>query len=130
MVERLGKGDQIDVWLFVVDPGHLRVLSASEVAKLIDLDEFNRADALAFETQEERDRLVALHMRLIQSAIVPDKRLKIPAEAFDVCGEYLDRTHVWLQQSSTYLDVYTATYVQKVLAIRPSEFLPTAFQRK
>src|SRR5258708_40026436 len=127
MVELFGPptdGDQIDVWLFVVDPGHLRVFSAVEMGRLINIEEFNRADSLAFETKEERERLAALRMRLISTTIVPDQRLKIPSEAFDVCGEYLDRSHVWLDQSSFCLDVYTATYVQRLLAIPPSRYLP------
>ena len=130
MVERLAPpvaGDHIPVWLFVVDPGHLRVFSRQEIASLVDLEAFASADPLALETQEERERLGGLRMRLIETSIVPEKRLKIPSDAFDVCGEYLDRTHVWLEQSSSHLDVYTATYVQRVLAIPPSRFLPAAF---
>jgi hypothetical protein len=130
-VERLGPasaGEQIPVWLFVVDPGHLRVFSQQEIASLVDLDAFTNADPLALETREERERLGSLRMRLISTTIVPERRLKIPSDAFDVCGEYLDRTHVWLEQSSSHIDVYTATYVQRVLAIPPSQFLPGTFQ--
>ncbi len=83
---------------------------------------------LNLETREERERLVALRMRLIPTSIVPERRLKIPSEAFDVCGEFLDRTYVWLEQSFSDLEIYTATYVQKVLAIPPSQFLPSIFQ--
>ncbi len=133
-VERFGvraAGSEIPVWLLVVDPGHLRVFSMQEMESLIDLAEVDRADTLTLETREERERLAALRMRLISTAIVVDRRqLKIPAEAFDICGEYLDRTHVWLEQSSpSHVDVYTATYVQRVLEIPPSQFLPTTFQR-
>jgi hypothetical protein len=133
MIERFASpvaADQITVWLFVIDPGHLRVFSAIEISSLIDLDEFNRADTLAFETQEERERLAGLRMRLMSTTIVPERRLKIPSEAFDVCGEHLDRSHVWLDQSSSSLDIYTATYVQRVLAFPPSRFLPTTFPTK
>jgi len=130
MVERFGAppvGDQIPVWLLLVDPGHLRAFSKQEISKLVDLAEFEIADALALETQEERHRLGALRVRLIPTTIVPERRLKIPSDAFDVCGEYLDRTHVWLEQSTYHLDVYTATYVQRVLAIPPSQLLPKTF---
>jgi hypothetical protein len=132
-VERFGSlsaGDQISVWLFVVDPGHLRVFSKEEISAQIDLQEFDGADALALETQNERERLGALRMRLILTTIVPERRLRIPSEAFDVCGEYLDRAHVWLDHSSSRLDVYTATYVQRALAIPPSQFLPATFLKK
>lgn len=130
-VERLGPpppgSDQIPVWLFVVDPGHLRVSSQQEIASLVDLDAFTSANPLALETREERERLGSLRVRLISTKIIPDKRLVIPSDAFDVCGEYLDRAHVWLDQSSSHLEVYTATYVQRVLAIPPSQFLPGTF---
>ena len=132
-VDRLAsnsKGEQIAVWLLVVDPGHLRVLSQQEISDLVDLEAYSTADALKIETREERERLGALRMRLVRTAIVPERRLKIPADAFDVCGEYLDRTHVWLEQSSSQLDVYMATYVQRVLAIPPSEFLPSTFREE
>jgi hypothetical protein len=112
----------------VVDPGHLRVLSQQEVNTRFDPDSYGSADVLELETREERQRLAALRLRLIRSAIVPERRLKIPSEAFDVCGEYLDRTCVWLEQSPTVLEIYTATYVQKLLAIPLSQFLPTTFQ--
>jgi hypothetical protein len=134
-IERFGVreiGSEIPVWLLVVDPGHLRVFSEQDVARLIDLDEVDTVDTLALETREERERLAALRMRLISTSIVVDRRqLKIPAEAFDICGEYLDRAHVWIEQSSpARVDVYTATYVQRVLAIPPSQFLPTTFSRE
>lgn len=131
-VERLGPApasDQIPVWLFVVDPGHLRVFSQREIS-LMELDAFTGVDALGLETREERERLAALRMRLISTKIVPDKRLMIPSDAFDVCGEYLDRTHVWLDQSSSSLDIYMATYVQKMLVLPPSDFLPATFPTK
>jgi hypothetical protein len=134
MAERFGPpmagSDQISVWLFVVDPGHMRVFSAVEIGNLIDLDTFNKADSLDFETQEERERLAGLRIRFISTTIVPERRLKIPSDAFDVCGEYLDRSCVWLEETASYLDVYTATYVQKVLAIHPSKFLPPTFPTK
>jgi hypothetical protein len=127
---RNSKDEQVTVWLLVVDPGHLRVLSQQEISSLVDLEAYNTADVLMLETTEERLRIGALRMRLIRTAIVPERRLKIPADAFDVCGEYLDRTHVWLEQSFSQLDVYTATYVQRVLAIPPSQFLSAAFQEE
>jgi hypothetical protein len=130
-VERLSSptpGDQIPVWLLVVDPGHLRVLSQQEVNSRVNLESYGTIDVLNLETREERERLVALRMRLIPTSIVPERRLKIPSEAFDVCGEFLDRTYVWLEQSFSDLEIYTATYVQKVLAIPPSQFLPSIFQ--
>jgi hypothetical protein len=117
----------VNVWLFIVDPGHLRVFSEQEAKAIADLDELPKTDVAALETQHERERLVALRLRLLQTAIVWERRLKIPSEAFDLCGEYLDRSHVWLEHSSSHLDVYTATYVQRALAIRPSEFLPSTF---
>jgi len=132
-VERLGSqspSDQIPVWLFVIDPGHLRVFSQQEIASMVDLEAFTSADVFALETREERERLGALRMRIISSTIVPERRLKIPSDAFDICGEYLDRTHVWLDQSSSRLDVYTATYVQRALALPPSRFLPATFDSK
>ena len=131
MVKRFGDPTSrldVDVWLFILDPGHMRVFSAQEAKVVADLDELAKTDVAALETQHERERLVALRLRLLQTAIVWEKRLKIPSEAFDLCGEYLDRSHVWLEHSSSYLDVYTATYVQRALAIRPSEFLPSTFQ--
>jgi len=96
----------------------------------MELDAFTGVDALGLETREERERLAALRMRLISTKIVPDKRLMIPSDAFDVCGEYLDRTHVWLDQSSSSLDIYMATYVQKMLVLPPSDFLPATFPTK
>ena len=132
-VERFGPpevGGQIGVWLFVVDPGHLRVLSAQEIGNVINWDELNGIEALALETQQERLRLAALRIRLISTAIVPERRLKIPAEAFDVSGEHLDRSHVWLDQSPSSLEVYTATYVQTVLSIPASELLRGKFEPK
>lgn len=130
-VARLGlpsDGDNIPVWLFVVDPGHLRVFSKEEVVSLFDLEEANRTDILAVETQEERQRLGALRIRLIPSSVVPERRLKIPAEVFDICGEFVDRSHVWLEQSSSQLHIYTATYVRRLLEIPPSQILPPNFK--
>ena len=126
-VQRLGdpSAKQIEVWLFMVDPGHFRVFSAAEVRHLFDLDEMRAADALSLETREERERLAALRLRLIETEIIPDKRLKLPSEAFDACGEHLDRSHVWLEQAESRLDVYTATYMQRLLSFPPSTFLPT-----
>jgi hypothetical protein len=132
-VERFGPiavSGQIPVWLFVVDPGHLRALSQKEIAESIDLAEFNDADAATFGTLEDREHMVGLRMRLMQTAIVPERRLKIPSEAFDICGEFLDRSHIWLDQSPSHLDIYTTTYVQKLLAKPPAEFLPVVFPAK
>lgn len=132
-VENLGSRSptgEIPVWLLVVDAGHLRVLSQESISNLVDLEAYRTADVLMLETVEERARLGALRIRLIPTAIVPERRLKIPADAFDICGEYLDRSHVWLEQSSSHLDIYTATYVQTVLAKPPSEFLPSSFQKQ
>jgi hypothetical protein len=128
-IERLGPpvDGQIPVWLFVADPGHFRVLSQKDIAGVMDLDAFNSADALTLGTREQRERLGALRLRLIPTAVVPEKRLKIPCAAFDICGEYLDRTHVWLELSPAGIDVFTATYVQKAMAVPPSLFLPGSF---
>jgi len=125
-IERLGSpvDGQIPVWLFVVDPGHFRVLSRKDVASAVDLDAFNGADALTLGTREQRERLGALRLRLIPTAVVPEKRLKIPSAVF---GEYLDRAHVWLELSPTGIDVYTATYVQNAVAVPPPHFLPGSF---
>jgi len=121
LVRRLG-GDEATVWLFVVDPGHLRVLSQQEASGLVDLEAFSDADALTLQTREERELVGALRLRLI-SAGTDKRRLRIPAEAFDVCGEYLDRSYVWLEESSARIDLFTATYVQRALARSPSDFL-------
>lgn len=128
-IERLGPpvDGQIPVWLFVVDPGHFRVLSQKDVTSVVDLDAFNSVDALTLGTREQRERLGALRLRLIPTAVVPEKRLKIPSAAFDICDEYLDRAHVWLELSPTGIDVYTATYVQKAMAVPPPHFLPGSF---
>ena len=132
-MERFGSpeaGGQISVWLLVIDPGHLRVLSSREIGDAINLDELSGAEALELQTRQERHQLAGLRMRLIPTEIVPERRLKIPAEAFDVSGEYVDRSHVWLEQSPSSLEVYTATYVQTVLSIPPSELLQGKFEAK
>lgn len=128
-IERLGSpvDGQIPVWLFLVDPGHFRVLSQKDAASVVDLEAFDGADALTLGTREQRQRLGALRLRLIPTAVVPEKRLKIPSAAFDICDECLDRTHVWLELSPTGIDVYTATYVQKAMAVPPPHFLPGSF---
>jgi len=132
MVERLGQPDvnQISVWLFVVDPGHLRVFSQQEVDNRVNLQEFATADALALETRGDRERLAVLRLRLTPTEIVPERRLKIPSGVFDVCGEYLDRTYVWLEHSAAHLDIFTVTYVQRLLEIPPSRYLPSSFDRE
>lgn len=129
-VERLrtSSGDQIPVWLLVVDPGHLRVFAENDAPA--DLAALMSADPLAIETRQEREQVAALRMRLVASKIDKERRLTIPAEAFDISAEYLDRSHVWVDQSSPHLDIYTASYVQRVLVMPPSQFLPVTFQSK
>ncbi|MGA2717209.1 MAG: hypothetical protein ABSG41_29370 [Bryobacteraceae bacterium] len=125
-IERFGPlaGGKIPVWLFVIDPGHLHVFSQEEIGKRVDLKIFANADFLGLNTRQERKRLGALRLRLIRSDIDPKKRrLAIPDEAFDACSEYLDRSCVWLEQSPQ-LDIFTATYKQKALALPASEVFP------
>jgi hypothetical protein len=125
-IERFGPltGGKIAVWLFMIDPGHLHVFSEKDMAKRVDLKVFTDADFLGLKTRQERERLGALRLRLVRTDIVPKKRrLAIPDEAFDMCGEYLDRNYVWLEQSPQ-LDIFTAIYRQKVVALSASEVLP------
>jgi hypothetical protein len=93
----------------------------------MDMEAFNNADVLALETRGQRERIGALRLRLISTA-TDRRRLRIPADAFDLCGEYLDRTHVWLEETPARIDIYTAVYVQRALAIPPPDFLPESFQ--
>jgi hypothetical protein len=129
MVEPFGdlatKAD-IPVWLFLIDPGHLRLMSDEDLRSVLDVDGFQGLDAIALDTREERERLAGVRMRLFRTAITPFReqwRLKIPAEAFDACEERLDRNQVWIEQVMTTIDVYTATYVQKIRSKSPSELL-------
>jgi len=107
--------DDIPVWLFLVDVGHLRVMADQSLATLA-IDPVG-IDALTVATREERERLAALRMRLFSTAIKPVRRLIIPAEVFDACEEDMDRRHVWIDFSSGFVDVYTATYRQNRLAM-------------
>ena len=113
--------EDIPVWLFLIDPGHLRVMSESDVREILG-KEPNKVDSLALETREQRERLAALRMRLFQTSITPVRRLKIPAEAFEACEEELNRRHVWIDGSASFVDVYMATYRNARLAT-PSDRL-------
>jgi hypothetical protein len=112
-------GTDTTVWLLIVDPGHIRVYPEREFGKIVDMEAFN-ADAVSLQTHQERERVVALRMRLIRTAIISGRRLKIPPDLFDVSNEFLDRTYVWLDQSATHLDIYTATKAQAAMSIPPS----------
>jgi hypothetical protein len=112
--------DDIPVWLFLVDVGHLRVMADQSLRGMWGIDP--GIDALTVPTREERERLAGLRMRLFLTAIKPVRRLMIPAEVFDVCEEDADRKHVWIDDSAGAVDIYTATYRQKRLAM-PSEKL-------
>lgn len=130
MVEIFGdpvREEDVIVWLFVLDPGHLRVLSEQAKTDVFSSHGFATDDAIGLEVREERERLAALRIRLIQTSIVWKWRLRIPSEIFELCEEDLDRTRVWIDQGSSWLDVYTATYVQKLMRISPSKLLPKAF---
>ena len=115
--------EDIPVWLFLVDVGHLRVM-ADPFLKLMLGSDPNEIDALALTTRQERERLAAIRMRLFSTSIKPTRRLIIPAEVFDACEEELDREHVWIDHSANFVDVYTATYREKRLAM-PSDKLFT-----
>jgi len=114
--------EDIPVWLFLVDPGHLRVMADKHVQEMVGEDP-SRIDALALATREERERLAGLRMRLFSTSITPVKRLKIPAEVFEACEEELDRRHVWIDQSANFVDVYTATYRKGRLAMSADRIL-------
>jgi hypothetical protein len=126
MIKLLG-GEQANVWIFVVDPGHLRVFSHQRAKSLMDLDAYKSGNAVALETREKRERIGGMRLRLISSEM-DKRRLKIPEETFDICEENLDRTYVWLEESTTHLDLYTATYMQRALAIPPGRFMPESAQ--
>ena len=111
-------GTETKVWLLIVDPGHIRVYSEREIGETVDMEAFN-ANAASLETRQDRERVVALRMRLIPSTIISGRRLKIPPDVFDVSEEFLDRTYVWLDQSATNLDIYTATKAQRAMSIPP-----------
>jgi hypothetical protein len=118
--------DEIPVWLFLVDPGHLRVMSDKDLRSMLDVQGFHGLDAITLDTREERERLAGLRLRLFQTAMKPQGeqwRLAIPSEAFETCEEYLDRTSIWIQQTANTLDVYTWSYVQKVTSRAPRQLL-------
>lgn len=108
----------------MIDPGHLRALSQEDAARILDLNLFLKADAMSLATSEERQRLGALRLRLVQTAVVPKRRLTIPSDAFDICGEYIDRAHVWLDLSPTHVDIFTAIYFQRASTIPPADLRP------
>ena len=107
--------DDIPVWLFLVDQGHLRVM-ANDSLQLMLGGNPNEIDALTLATRQERERLAAIRMRLFSTSIKPTRRLIIPAEVFDVCEEELDREHVWIDHSAGFVDVYTVSYREKRIA--------------
>ncbi|MEO8051174.1 MAG: hypothetical protein ABI833_12230 [Acidobacteriota bacterium] len=108
--------EDIQVRLFLVDVGHLRVIADLALHGTLGFD-LNAIDALTLATREDRERLAALRMRLFSTSIKPVKRLVIPAEVFDACEEETDRRHVWIDFSSGFIDVYTATYRERRLAM-------------
>ena len=114
---------EIPAWLLVIDPGHIRVYAQQEIGTAADMETFN-ADALSLGTRQERERLVALRLRVMRTGIVSERFLKIPSDVFDVCEEYLDRTHIWIDQSSDRLELYTVAHYQRVMAVHPSQVLP------
>lgn len=115
--------DDIQVWLFLIDPGHLRVMANQTISELTGFD-LNKADALALATREERERLSALRMRIFETSINPSKkRLAIPAEVFEICDETEDRTHIWIDFFGGILELYTVTYGQRRLATSPERLL-------
>jgi hypothetical protein len=114
--------EDIPVWLFLVDPGHLRVMADRSLPVMLGFDPVG-LDALTLATREERERLAAIRMRLFSTVIKPVvKRLVIPAEVFDACEEELDRKHVWIDHPADFVDVYLATYRRTRLAT-PSDKL-------
>jgi hypothetical protein len=128
-VERLGPpggGSEVPVWLFIVEHGHIRAYSQEEIRGAVDVTAMSTTDVTSIETREERMRIVGLRFRLIQTSIVPERRLRIPSEAFDLCAEYIDRTHVWFDLT-THVDIFTATYVQTLLGEPLSKFLPKTY---
>jgi hypothetical protein len=116
-------GTETTVWLLAVDPGHFRVYPEQEIGNAVDMRAFY-ADVASLETREERERAVALRMRLIKTTIISGRRLKIPPDLFDVSNEFLDKTHLWLDQSATHLDIYTATKADRAMVIPPTRLAP------
>ena len=122
-----GTTQDIPVWIFLVDPGHFRVMSDADLRSVLDVEGLQSLDALTLETREERERLATFRLRLFRAAISPHKkqwRLTIPSEAFEACDEYLDRSQVWIPHDTSILDVYTAIYVQKIQETPPSRTFP------
>ena len=118
--------EEIPVWLFLVDPGHLRVMSDGDLRSMMDVEGFDGLDAITLDTREEREKLAALRLRLFQTAMKPygeQWRLAIPSEVFEACEEYLDRSNVWIEQTINALDVYTSSYVQRVNSRSPRRLL-------
>jgi len=115
--------EDISLWLFLVDPGHLRLMADQAVIEAVGFDP-RRADAMELTTREERHRLAALRMRLFATSIKPPKRLVIPAEAFSASEEHDDRGHVWIDYTTNSVDVYTVSYRRARLAIPPEKLFP------
>jgi hypothetical protein len=114
--------EDIPVWLFLVDLGHLRVISETSSQAVLAID-IKNLDALSLSTREERERLAGLRMRLFSTSIKPVRRLVIPAEVFDACEEEEDRRHVWIDHLSGFVDIYTVTYRQRRLAMSSDKLL-------
>lgn len=114
--------EDIPVWLFLVDLGHLRVISETSSQAMLGID-IKNLDALSLSTREERERLAGLRIRLFSTSIKPVRRLVIPAEVFDACEEEDDRRHVWIDHLSGLVDVYTVTYRQRRLAMSSDKLL-------
>jgi hypothetical protein len=114
--------EDIPVWLFLVDLGHLRVISETSSQAVLAID-IKNLDALSLSTREERERLAVLRMRLFSTSIKPVRRLVLPAEVFDACEEEEDRRHVWIDHLSGFVDIYTVTYRQRRLAMSSDKLL-------
>ena len=115
-------GEDIPVWLWLVDVGHLRVIAYDALQAILGAD-ITQVDAMTLRTREERERLAALRMRLFRTSIKPTRRLMIPAEVFDACEEEDDRKHVWINFLGGALDIYTSTYRNKRLATPSNKLL-------
>jgi hypothetical protein len=120
-LQRFSGDDPVVVWLFIIDAGHVRVYSNSGIRKIVDVDKLN-IDVLSLLTRQEREEQAALRFRLVQTRIT-GRRLALPAEIFDLTEEHDDRSHVWLDQSSPHLEIYTASHAQRVRSIPPSRLI-------
>jgi hypothetical protein len=98
----------------------MRVYSQHEIGDIVDMAAFN-ADPLSFGPGEERDRVIAVQARTMKTVIVYRRFLKIPAGAFDVCEESIDRRSVWIDQSPQRLDIHTQSRHLRTMTFSHSE---------